>query len=249
MISAAVIEDNKDFAEILRKKIEESDWEENISVSVYDGPEEFLKDMEGNTAGKVWEGKSEQKQADVAFLDVEMPGMNGMELAERIRMADREMILVFVSSFSEYAMEGYQVYAFDYLLKSRLDQKWDRLVERLRAALGKGREEMYTIQTANRTERIPVNDILYIYKEEKYVVIVTEAERFALRKTMQDTALEFEKYRQFIQVKRGILINMEKIRRATARELLMNNGEYITIGRMYVDKVREQLHAYLGDKR
>lgn len=241
MISAAVVEDNREFAEMLRERIlSGTDWGTEISVVIYGGPEEFLRETEGK--------EGERRRTDIAFLDVEMPGMSGMELAERIRAGDREMLLVFVSSFSEYAMDGYQVYAFDYLLKSQLDRKWDRLAQRLKKALADTGERWYTVQTRNRTERILIEDILYLYKEEKYVIIVTDRERYAVRKTMQETAEDFRGYTQFIPVKRGIIVNAEKIRRATAKELFLCNGEHIVIGRMYVEKVREQLHACLQNK-
>lgn len=237
MISMAVVEDNEEFAGLLRRRIlSETDWETAVLVSVYLSPEEFLREIAAGT------------QVDVAFLDVEMPGMNGMELAAGIRSRDKDMLLVFVSSFFRYAMEGYQVYAFDYLLKSQMDRRWDKLADRLRKALAAGREKLYTIQTMNRTERIPVDDILYIYKEEKYALIAVGAERIAVRKTMREIAEELRDHRQFVQVKKGILVNMEKVQKATARELLMQNGESIVIGRMYVDEVRERMHAYFGGK-
>ncbi len=237
MISMAVVEDNEEFAGLLRRRIlSETDWGTAVSVSVYLSPEEFLREAAAGT------------QVDVAFLDVEMPGMNGMELAAGIRSRDKGMLLVFVSSFSRYAVEGYQVYAFDYLLKSQMDCRWDKLAGRLRKALAEGREKLYTIQTMNRTERIPVDEILYIYKEEKYALIAVGAERIAVRKTMREIAEELGDHRQFVQVKKGILVNMEKVQKATARELVMQNGESIVIGRMYVDEVRERMHAYFGRK-
>lgn len=235
MISMAVIEDNEEFAGMLKRRIAlETDWGVPVSVSVYLSPAEFLKDIAGGAS------------VDVAFLDVEMPGMNGMELAAEIRTRNREMLLVFVSSFSQYAVEGYQVYAFDYLLKSQMDRRWDKLAGRLKKALGESREKLYTVQTLNRTERIPINDILYIYKEEKYALIAVGRERIAVRKTMREVAEELKGHKQFVQVKKGILVNMEKIQKATARELVMKDGECIAIGRMYVDAVREGMHAYFG---
>lgn len=237
MISMAVIEDNEEFAGLLCRRItSETDWGASASVTVYLSPEEFLREA------------AKGAQVDVAFLDVEMPGMNGMELAADIRSRDKEMLLVFVSSFSQYAMEGYQVYAFDYLLKSQMDRRWDKLVDRLKKALADGREKTYIIQTMNRTERIPVDDISYIYKEGKYALIAVGAERIAVRKTMREIAEELKGHKQFVQVKKGILVNMEKVQKATARELLMKNGESIVIGRMYVDGVRERMHAYFGGK-
>lgn len=226
-----IVEDNREFADILKRKIDvDTGLGVGNVVDIYTEPKNFINMLK---AGKRYE---------LCFSDILMPEMDGLELAEQIRKIDDRMLFVFLTSYTEYAIDGYRVYAFDYLLKSHMDAKWDGLVKRIKEALDKQKKETYLIKMVNRVERVPCNSILYIYKQEKNVIFVLKDREIAVRKSIQDVWDELKDYRQFIQVKRGIIINIEKIRKATAKEIVMENGEEITIGRMYVEQVRKQIH-------
>lgn len=234
MITIAIIEDDPEFAALIQKKImSEHNWQELTEVDIYDCPLEFLR----NTVDKTY---------DVCFMDVRMPDMNGMEVARRLRMRDSKAILIFVSSYVQYAIHGYQVYAFDYLLKSQMDEKWETLISRLTEALKERREQIYLIKQSNRIEQIPVNSISHIYKQEKYAIFVLESGEISVRKPLQTVFEELKNYKQFVRVKRGIIVNIENIRKATASEIIMKNGEIINVGRIHVEQVRKQIHSYVG---
>lgn len=234
MIAIAIVEDNEIFASRLQDKLKlETDWEDSVSITVFLNPRDLLKRL------------TEGERFDVCFSDVEMPGMNGIEMAERIREIDKGMLLVFLSSFPKYAIEGYRVYALDYILKECLDEKWDSMIERIREASKEIRQKSYYVRTKNRIERIPVKDIYYITKENKNAVFRLQDRSVEERKAMNAIADELAEYPQFILVKRGILVNIEKIQRSTAKELVMNNGDKITIGRGRIDAVREKIYQYV----
>lgn len=234
MIAIAIVEDNEIFASRLQDKLKlETDWEDSVSITVFLNPRDLLKRL------------TEGERFDVCFSDVEMPGMNGIEMAERIREIDKGMLLVFLSSFPKYAIEGYWVYALDYILKECLDEKWDSMIERIREASKEIRQKSYYVRTKNRIERIPVKDIYYITKENKNAVFRLQDRSVEERKAMNAIADELAEYPQFILVKRGILVNIEKIQRSTAKELVMNNGDKITIGRGRIDAVREKIYQYV----
>lgn len=189
MIAIAIVEDNEIFASMLRDKLKlETSWEEPVSITVFLSPRDLLKRL------------TEGERFDVCFSDVEMPGMNGIEMAERIREMDKGMLLVFLSSFPKYAIEGYRVYALDYILKECLDEKWDSMIERIREARKEIRQKSYYVRTKNRIERIPVKDIYYITKENKNAVIRLQDRIVEERKAMNAIADELAEYPQFILV-------------------------------------------------
>lgn len=234
MITIAIIEDNSDYAAMLKTKIMETDFEDKTVVDIYLNPISFLEQIKMG------------KRYQLCFSDVMMPEMDGMKLAGEIRKIDGRMLLVFLSSYVEYAPDGYSVQAFDYLLKGKEDEKWDAVVKRIRNRLEDDREKVYRIIMQNKTEIIPLNTIVYIYKEGKYCnfVLEHERERTAVRKPIKEVGEELETYPNFIQIKRGYIINLEKIRKYTAEEIIMENGDSLVIGRMHVARVRESVMKY-----
>lgn len=234
MIAIALIEDNKEYALMLKKKILETDFKDELSVNLYLNPIEFLDRLK---AGKRYQ---------LCFSDVVMPEMDGVKLAEEIRKTDSKMLLIFLSSYFEYATDGYKVNAFDYLLKGRVEEKWDGLVKRIIKRLEDDRVKVYRVITQNKVEVIPLNNIIYIYKEGKYCnfVLEHERERVIARKTMKEVGEELDGYKNFIQIKRGYIINIEKIRKYTAEKIIMENGDHLIIGRGYVNNVKELVMRY-----
>lgn len=234
MLKIAVIEDSKEYADLLKKKILETDFKDDTEIDLYLDPMKFLDVL----------GRGEKYQ--ICFSDIEMPGMDGVKLAEKIREKDSKMILIFVSSYLEYATEGYQVKAFDYLLKGNADVKWDALIERVIRQLEDDREKVYKITLQNSVEVIPVDCIIYIYKEGKYCNFVVDGmDKTAVRKTIREVGEELQIYRNFIQVKRGYIINIEKIRKYTSEKVIMENGDELVIGRMHVAKVKDLVMKYM----
>ena len=118
-----ICDDNAAFARELRRRIEDicayEDWP--LDCLIFDKPQDVLNaDLSGVKA---------------AFLDIEMPGGNGIELARLLRIKYPEMILVFVTAYIEYAPSGYKVEAFRYLLKSQVDEELREILEGIRERL------------------------------------------------------------------------------------------------------------------
>ena len=239
MLSIAVIEDNAAYAAMLKGYIlREPSFRGQVSVDLYLNPGGFLEGMEKG------------RQYGLCFSDIEMPGMGGLKLAEEARKRDPGVLWVFLTAYPAYALEGYQVEAFDYVLKERLEGQWPRLVERIVKRLAEGREKEYKVVTPNTVEVILLSSIVYIYKEGKYCHFVLEdgRDRPAVRKTIREIGEELERHENFLLVKRGDLINLEKIRKYTAEQVIMNNGDELIIGRMHVTRVREAVMGYMERK-
>lgn len=237
MITVAIVEDSADHADILHKKIMETDFKDEVSVDIYLSPATFLSDL------------NKGKRYQICFSDIKMPEMNGIKLAEQIRRKDSRMLLIFLSSYLEYALEGYQVNAFDYLLKGRVDDKWDKLVGRILKRLENDRKKVYKVITQNKVEIIPLDSIVYIYKEGKYCnfVLENQKEKVAFRKTIKEIWEELHGHKNFIQIKRGYIANIDKIQKCTSEELVMTNEERLVIGRMHISRVKDLIMAYVRE--
>ena len=121
-----MIEDEKSHRDLLIHDLEEWRQETGRAVTV----EAF------GTAESFWFRYEEQRDFDVLFVDIQMPGMDGMELARKVRALDGDIVIVFATGISDYLEEGYEVEALHYLIKPLNAEKVKRCMEK---ALGRRR--------------------------------------------------------------------------------------------------------------
>lgn len=191
---------------------------------------------------------------DVIFLDIRMPGVDGLMLAQHIRKLPYEPALIFITAFAEYAVQAFELEAVDYLTKpvSR---------ERLQTALLKTQRYLQSparqvqnhdahsivVHERNRTERIPLHLVLYLKAELKYITLRTSARSAILDGSLNDFEQQFESY--FLRIHRNALVAKHAIR-ALERYHDPQEGEvwvvrlhgiddYLVVSRRQLPTVRE----------
>ncbi|MEN6586418.1 MAG: LytTR family DNA-binding domain-containing protein [Sulfuricella sp.] len=153
----------------------------------------------------------ESNAADVALLDIHMPLMNGIELARHMQRLPAPPAIVFSTAFDQHAIEAFEVNAIDYLLKP---VRKERLLAALRKAHVFAPERFVGLEHQVRkhlsvTERgkiilIPVEDIVYLRAEQKYVTIRTQAREFLSEESL--THLEQEFGPRFLRIHRNCIV-------------------------------------------
>lgn len=199
----------------------------------------------------------------VVFLDVHMPGMNGVEAARAI---DRRAQLVFVTAFEQYAVQAFEQGALDYLvkpfdearladtvqrLKSRLAAPppapadamapvLDRLAEELRArAPARAHLQWIKASVGPGLKLIPVAEVAYLKSDEKYTLVVHEGGEALIRKTIRELADELDPER-FVQVHRSVIVNLHHVTQVvrgpneTADVHLKGRSERLPVSRSYL---------------
>ncbi len=203
----------------------------------------------------------ESKQPQIAFLDIRMPGLSGMEVAKRIAGLCR---IVFVTAFDEYAIEAFEREAVDYLLKPVTRERLMHTVQRLKNQLdastpppqgladaleqvlakmaGRGRGDFLRwikTQQKESVRLIPVEEIDYFRAEDKYTVVMTKEGESLIRKTIKELSEELDPS-QFWQIHRATIVNVTKIdkvsRSLTGRGVvkLKDRPELLTVSRSYL---------------
>lgn len=130
---------------------------------------------------------------DLALLDIEMPQMGGMELAEYVKKALPGVLIIFITSHMEYVLDAYELSVFRYIPKRGFENRLRHALLDAAAMVEVQLRESYVIQSKNRLERIPLRNLLYITHEGKNAVLVTDmtdagsgtGARFHVRKTLQ----------------------------------------------------------------
>jgi DNA-binding LytR/AlgR family response regulator len=205
---------------------------------------------------------AEQWKPDLAFLDIQMPGMTGLEAAEEIadRMGDAAPAIVFVTAYDQFATRAFELAAVDYVLKpvakERLAQTVARLQSRQRnfdelarqiRALGAVAPRLPALKqvmagSGNAVKLIPIDDVCYFQAADKYTTAVSPEGEALLRTPLKELAPQLPD--TFRQVHRGTIVNMQEVAAATRDEAgrvtlrLRRRKETLAVSRIYAELFR-----------
>jgi DNA-binding LytR/AlgR family response regulator len=196
---------------------------------------------------------------DLAFLDIRMPGMTGIEAARAIGDACH---IVFITAYNEYAVDAFEHGAVDYVLKPAERERLEITVARLRKRLGtkpsdlgdlltrlsakldgagaSGRAPLRWVQATvgQQLRMIPVGDVLFFTSDEKYTRVQTEGFEALIRKPIKELVEELDP-EQFWQIHRSTIVNAKAISGVTrdfrGRQLVLIKGsnEKLEVSRNY----------------
>ncbi len=181
---------------------------------------------------------------DIVFMDIELPGLNGMEAAHRLREIDRQVILIFVTNMAQYAVKGYEVDALDYIIKPAqygpLSIKLDRATARWRTAA-----ESIMVVLPTGTQRLLLREICYIEVQGHKLTYHTEQGAVPGSGTLQDTENRL-RGKGFLRCNKCYLVNQQHIQQVHGSDLVLTNGETLQISRLRKKEFLEELSQSMG---
>ena len=163
--------------------------------------------------------KLSETNTDVVLLDIRMPQMDGVELAQHLNKLPKPPVIIFTTAFDAYAIKAFELHAIDYLLKPiRLKRLFEALTrareavpvqtEVLRELLPEPRKNL-SIHERGKIHLIPVDQVLYLRAELKYVTVRTAEREYLLEESL--TAMETEFSSRFVRIHRNCLVAKEEI--------------------------------------
>jgi DNA-binding LytR/AlgR family response regulator len=230
----AICEDNKN----MQKRLEEAvlDWADARKVKTeilcYPSAEAFLM---------AWP----EMPFDLAFLDIQMKHMTGIQLAECIRKTDSNMLIVFVTSFEQYSLKGYDVNALHYLIKPVSQTKLIPILDKARVIWKSRYESFLLIPTGEGTMKLPFADILYISISAHTAGIHTGENVYYIRKTINALAELLPSY--FIRNHRSYIVNLFSVDCVFNDSLLLKNEETLPVSRKNMKETKDAfLRLHIG---
>jgi two-component system response regulator AlgR len=202
-------------------------------------------------------------QADLVLLDINMPGLDGLQLAERLRASAHPPKIVFVTAHANHALKAFEIDAVDYLTKpvrrARLQDALVRVAQRLdRAPAAPARpaepaeQPVLVVSDRGRVQRVPVADILYLKAELKYVTLRTPAHAYVLDDSLSD--LEQRLGDVMLRIHRNALVARTAVTKLERRAPTDGDGdgegwavqvgatqEWLQVSRRQLTQVRELL--------
>lgn len=180
---------------------------------------------------------------DLIFLDVEMPGMDGMSVARQIREMDERVGIVFVTNIAQYALQGYEVNAIDFIVKP-LD--YFRFFYRFQKALRfctQNRETDLILQTSEQLIRIPLSEIQYLEKDRNYIIYHTKEGTFRERGTITEYEKAYEDA-GFSRCNSGCMVNLQYVKKVTRDGVCIGN-EVLPVSRSRRKEFMDNLMHFL----
>lgn len=184
--------------------------------------------------------------ADILFLDIQMPEMDGMETARRLRKKKPQMILIFVTVTKDYVFQSFDVGAFHYLLKPFDDAKFQEVLqnavrqyEERNAGRADAKEERLMVTVKGEHITIPIEDIVYAEVFNRKITIHTmdaDIEYYGKMKELEKKVGE-----DFYRPHRGYLINFNYVRKYDATTIYLKKGQALMAKQNYQDFVKSYL--------
>ena len=172
---------------------------------------------------------------DIVFLDIEMEGMSGLDVAAKI---SRDTCVIFTTAYLDYAIDGFNLDAVDYLHKpfaySRFQTAVGKAKRRLSAKPAPAQESI-TVKQEYSSVSIPLDDIVYIEDMEGYSKIFRTSGRCTITRLTLKNVGAMLPPEIFVRVHRSFIIARTKAERFSRQEIIMNDGTIIPIGRQYAE--------------
>ena len=187
----AIIDDEKKATDLIETYITEFVTENHFEIQtrVFNNPVEFLE--------------SYTKDYDLVFLDVEMPGLNGIETAKELRHMDSNVVIMFITNMAQYAIHGYEVEAVDYVLKPLSYADFAMKVQKALRYIARNEDANVKLCTKDGMIHLSVSDIYYIEVRSHYLIYHTTREEYMVRGVMKETEEQFAKY-HFARCSHGV---------------------------------------------
>lgn len=179
---------------------------------------------------------------DLVFLDIEMPGIDGITLAKRLRAVSENVQIVFLTSHIEYALEGYEVNALRYLVKPVDMNKLSEVLKYIQDK--KNNSHQIMIKQEGEDIVIDISDIIYMESMDKNVRIVTSKSEYITRYNISDYEEEL-KNSGFLRIHRGYLISLSKVKKIVKNDVVMDGDISLPVSRSNIKTLKDALYAYV----
>lgn len=230
----AIVDDCENERQELYRRISESRFSHsyNIEICTYGSGNDFLNE-------------AKQNRFDLVFMDIYMEKENGIDTSQKLREFDKDCLLVFTTTSTDHALEGFRVRALHYLVKPYSDEELDMLLDEISRKISVD-EKYIEISSASDSLRVRLCEIIYAEHFKHCIHIhCTDNSEKVIRSTFADFTEMFDDSDNFFVCNRGIIVNFKHIKDLDGNEFILDNGERISISRSLVKSAKSTFGEYL----
>ena len=185
---------------------------------------------------------------DLLLLDIEMPGLGGMALAARAKEFLPDVLVIFITSHMEYVLDAYELSVFRYIPKTDPGARLTHALLDAAAMVEVQLRESYVIESQNRLERIPLQNLLYTTHEGKNALLVTDLPggpegKNSCRRVRRTLAQVYGELggEQFFFIDRGCIVNLSKVMGIRENQALLKDGTRLPVSQARLPALKEKL--------
>lgn len=181
---------------------------------------------------------------DILFLDIDMPGPNGVELRRR---AMEVPVCIFITGHSEYAVESFELETLDFIVKPLRFERFERAMQRVdqfleikekaslfELSIG---DDVIFVKEGNERSKVKLFDILYLEALKDYTLLVTEQKKHCIWSNI-GSLLRQDPFQSFTRIHRSFAIQKQFVKKISAQEIMLTNNTSIPVGRSYKESVK-----------
>lgn len=226
LIRCVAIDDEPPALEIIAKFCQRIG---NIELQTFYNPEEGLDVVQ-------------RYKPDIVFLDIEMDGINGLEIASRL---PENTCFIFTTAYLRYALEGFDLDAVDYLHKpfsySRFQTAISKALRRIGRQHLQAASQCITVKQGYNNISIPIDDILYIEATEGYSKIFRVSGECILSRILLKNIFALLPQEGFLRIHRSFIVSRSKIKSFSKQEIVLIDGTTLPVGRQYAAEITNKI--------
>lgn len=232
--NVAIVEDEPTHLNALKDMLERYKRENGITLNVtsYRDIETFLFEY--------------KNCFDIVFMDIELPGMNGMDGARRLREIDPVVVLIFVTNMAQFAVQGYEVDALDYILKPVIYKNFAIKCDRALNVINLRPDKHVVVYGENNINRMSVNDIIYVEVRGHHMNFhLSNGNVVDVCGVLSKLADELKDY-GYARCNSCYLLNMKYIKEINSSSVIMISGDELLISRRRRKGFLNEFASYVG---
>ena len=236
MPNIALVEDEPEAADVLASFIARYADEKGLELPV-------------TRFGNAMDFEVTHQHFDLVFMDIQMPGINGMEAAQLMRTYDSETPIIFVTNLAKYAVKGYEVGALGFIVKPVSYGGLSLSLDRALRAIGANAGRSVAVPTEDGVRVVPLRSIIYVeVTKHRLTYHIENEEPLEARGSLVQLEEELAEA-PVVRVSKSCLANMDKISLVRNAEVQMANGDLLRISRTHKKEVVDKVTDYLGGRR
>ena len=225
----AIIDDDEKIRNLLREYLSryEESHNEQFQIKTFSFPELFLTDY--------------KPEYDIVFMDIDMPGMDGLKASRRLRELDERVVLIFVTNLAQYAIKGYEVAATDFVVKPVKYEMFETKLTRAFRFIPDDNRPSLLLRTENGIVSIEMEDVQFVEVQGHNVYYHTMKDTYKIRGTLKESASELDES-TFFMCDKCYIVNLGYVESVNGNTVIVA-GKAINVSRpkkkMFMDALAQ----------